>query len=185
MQRAALSAGSDQAPALVDTVLGDGSTVLATASASRAAFVRQLASVVGARQKAAEVRRIVDAVSAARGAEASWWRAAALDGLAQARGRRSARGTLAGARAALLVLHEDPAAEVRAGALGLLQLVGSADDATWRAAVRRAVAAAEQETDAHRRAKRHRAGALDRPGARTGWRDSSRRTSRTSSRSPR
>ena len=88
----------------------------------------------------------------------------------KARGRRSARGTLAGARAALLVLHEDPAAEVRAGALGLLQLAGSADDATWRAAVRRAVAAAEQETDAHRRAERHRAGRAGSPGrcARTG-----------------
>ena len=170
MQRAALSAGSDQAPALVDTVLADGSAVLATASASRAAFVRQLASVVGARQKAAEVRRIVDAVSAARGSEASWWRAAALDGLAQgARGRRSVRGTLAGARTALLALHGDPAAEVRAGALGLLQLAGSADDTAWRAAVRRAVATAEQDTDAQRRADAIALAALDRPERRADW----------------
>ena len=170
MQRAALSAGSDQAPALLDTVLADGSAVLATASASRAAFVRQLASVVGARQKAAEVRRIVDAVSAARGSEASWWRAAALDGLAQgARGRRSVRGTLAGARTALLALHGDPAAEVRAGALGLLQLAGSADDTAWRAAVRRAVATAEQDTDAQRRADAIALAALDRPERRADW----------------
>jgi putative membrane-bound dehydrogenase-like protein len=170
MQRAALSAGSDQAPALFDAVLRDRTGVLAASSEPRAAFVRQLASIIGARQKAAEVGRVIEAVSAARDAEASWWRAAALDGLAQgARGRRSARGTLAGARTGLLALHEDAAAEVRAGALGLLQLAGPADDASWRAAVQRAIASAEQETDAQRRADSIALAAMDRPERRVQW----------------
>ena len=84
-----------------------------TASDSRAAFVRQLASIVGARQKPAEVaHRPGRRVRRPASAEASWWRAALLEGLAQgAQGRRSARDAAAGARAALLALLDDAAAE--------------------------------------------------------------------------
>ena len=175
MQRAALSAGSDQAPALFDAVVRSGSGVLAHASAARAAFVRQLASVIGARQKAAEVGHVIDVVAAARRADAAWWRAAALDGLAQgAHGRRSARRMLQGARAALLTLHGDAAADVRAGALGLLRLAGPGDDAAWRAAVQRATTvagqgAAGQGTDAQRRADAITLAALDHPERRVEW----------------
>ena len=175
MQRAALSAGSDQAPALFDAVVRGGSGVLAQRIRSRAAFVRQLASVIGARQKAAEVGRVIDAVAAARRADTAWWRAAALDGLAQgAHGRRSARKMLQGARAALLTLHEDAAAEVRAGALGLLQLAGPGDDAAWRAAVQRATAVADQGLPARGRMRSgaptpSRWLAMDHPERRVEW----------------
>lgn len=170
MQRAALSAGSDQAPALLDTVLRERSGALATASVARATFVRQLASIVGARQKAAEMMRVVDRVAAARDRDGAWWRAAALDGLAQgARGRRSARTTLSGVRAALLRLHADAAADVRAGALGLLQLAGPGGDRAWRAAVERAIATASDGTDARRRADAIALAALDRPERRADW----------------
>jgi putative membrane-bound dehydrogenase-like protein len=170
MQRAALSAGSDQAPALVDAALRRGSEVLSHASEGRASFVRQLASVIGARQRTAEVGRVMDVVAATRGADASWWRAAALDGLAEgAQGRRSARRGLQAARPVLLGLYEDAAPEVRAGALGLLQLAGPADDAAWRAAVQRATVAAEQETDARRRADAIALVAIDHPDRRVAW----------------
>ena len=170
MQRAALSAGSDQAPALFDAVLSDASGVLSAESASRAAFVRQLASIVAAREKAAEVTRVVHAVAAARAPEASWWRAAALDGLAQgARGRRSARAMLQDTRATLLALHEDPAPGVRAGSLGLLRLAGPGSDPAWQAAMRRAIATADRGPDAQRRADAIALAALDRPERRIPW----------------
>ena len=55
----------------------------------------------GHARRPAEVARILDAVSAARDADAAWWRAALLEGLAQgAQGRRAARANDAGHAAA-------------------------------------------------------------------------------------
>jgi putative heme-binding domain-containing protein len=116
------------------------------------------------------VARVVDAVATARGDDAAWWRAAALDGLAQgARGRRSAGTVLRGIRARLLALHDDPAAAVRAGALGLLRLAGPGADEGWQAAVRGATTTAEQDADARRRADAIALVALDRPERRAEW----------------
>ena len=178
MQRAALSAGSDRAPALLDAVLrpttdGPSRGALSRESGGRASFVRQLASVIGARQRAAEVGRVVDAVAMDRRAGAAWWRAAALDGLAQgAQGRRSARRVFQAARPVLLALYDDAAPEVRAGALGLLQLAApgaDTDDAAWRAAVQRATVAAEQATDPRRRADAIALVAIVPAEGRVGW----------------
>ncbi len=149
MQRAALSAGSAEAPALVDALLRDRSRLLSTPSTARAAFVRQLASIVGARQRPADVVRILGAVTATRDTDASWWRAALLEGLAQgAQGRRTARGTMRGTRPALLALLDDAAADVRAATLALLRLAGPGDDAAWQAG------RAARDHDRQRRAPR-------------------------------
>ncbi|MEO5820326.1 MAG: PVC-type heme-binding CxxCH protein, partial [Vicinamibacteraceae bacterium] len=170
MQRAALSAGSAEAPALVDAMLRDRSRVLATPSAARAAFVRQLASIVGARQKAADVARIMDVVTATRDADASWWRSALLEGLAQgAQGRRAARGTLRGIRPALLTLLDDTAATVRAATLALLRIAGLGDDAAWQTAVQRATTTASQDTDAQLRADAIALVSMERPERRGEW----------------
>jgi len=170
MQRAALSAGSDQAPALFEAMLTDTAGVPAGASPSRAALVRQLSSIVAAREKAAEVGRVIGAVSAAGAENAAWWRAAALDGLAQgARGRRSTRATLQGSRARLLALYDDAAPEVRTGVLALLRLAGPGEDAAWQTAVQRAVTAAERGSDARRRADAIALAALDHPERRVEW----------------
>ena len=170
MQRAALSAGSDQAPPLFDAVVADGAAALGTASDARAAFVRQLTSIVGARQKPAEIARVLDAVTAAPRPDAAWWRAAALDGLADGgQGRRSARGLLQGRRAVLLALFADPSADVRDGALGLLRLAGPGDDPAWRSAIQRAQDTAASATDAQQRADAIALVALDRPERRADW----------------
>jgi putative membrane-bound dehydrogenase-like protein len=170
MQRAALSAGSAEAPALVDALLRDRSRLLATESEPRAAFVRQIASIVGARQKPAEAARIVDAVAAAHDADAAWWRAAMLEGLAKgAQGRRNARVAFRATRPQLLGLYDDAAAGVRAGALALLRLSGLGDDATWRAAVQRAAASASADTDPRRRADAIALVSIDRPETRVDW----------------
>ncbi len=170
MQRAALSAGSDQAPALLDAVLRDRARLLAAPSDSRIAFVRQLASIIGARHQPAEVARVLATVSAASDAEAAWWRGALLGGLAQgAQGRRSARPVLHDARTALLALADDPAAQVRAGTLALLRLAGPGRDATWQAAVQRAIGIAGEGTDAQRRADAIALVSMDRPERRTAW----------------
>jgi putative membrane-bound dehydrogenase-like protein len=170
MQRAALSAGSAEAPALVDAMLRDRSRLLATPSDARAAFVRQLASIVGARQKPAEAARILDAVSTVHGADAAWWRAAMLEGLAQgAQGRRAARTALRGTRPLLLALLDDAAAGVRGGTLALLRIAGPGDDVAWRAAVERATTVASEDADPQRRADAIALVAMDRPESRADW----------------
>ncbi len=170
MQRAALSAGSAEAPALVDAMLRDRSQLLAAPSDARGAFVRQLASIVGARAKAVEAARILDAVSAVHDADAAWWRAALLDGLAQgAQGRRTAGAAVRGTRPQLLALFDDGAAGVRAGALALLRIAGPGDDAAWRAVVQRATTAAGEATDPQRRADAIALVSMDRPESRGDW----------------
>jgi putative heme-binding domain-containing protein len=184
MQRAALSAGSDQATALFDVAMRPGSEVLSRHSDARAAFVRQLASIIGARQRADEIRRAIASVAPesrtpARSAEGSggadasgaWWRAAALEGLAQgARDRPSAAGVLADSRPALLALQRDDDPSVRAGALDLLRLSGPGQDAAWREAVQQATELARQRgADAGRRADAIALAALDHPERRAEW----------------
>jgi putative membrane-bound dehydrogenase-like protein len=171
MQRAALSAGSAEAPALVDAMLRDRSRLLSTPSETRAAFVRQLASIVGARQTPVEVARILDAaVSTVHDADAAWWRAAMLDGLAQgAQGRRNARAALRGTRPHLLALFDDGAAGVRAGTLALLRIAGLGNDQTWQQAVQRATTAATEDTDPQRRADAIALVSMDRPENRGDW----------------
>jgi len=170
MQRAALSAGSAEAPTLVDAMLRDRSRLLATPSESRTAFVRQLASIVGARQKPVEAARILDAASSVHDADAAWWRAAMLEGLAQgAQGRRTARAAFRGTRPRLLALLDDAAPGVRAGTLALLRIAGPGDDAAWQMAVQRATTAASTDTDPQRRADAIAVVAMDRPESRGDW----------------
>ena len=170
MQRAALSAGSAEAPALLDALLRDRARLLGTASEARAAFVRQLASIVGARENAAEAARIVAAVTADRTATAAWWRASLLDGLAQgAHGRRGAGAALRATRPHLLALLDDPAPGVRAGTLALVRIAGLGTDPAWQAVVQRASEMAAQGTDAQRRADAIALASLDRPERRASW----------------
>lgn len=184
MQRAALSAGSDQSAALFEAAMRPGSEVLSRQTDARAAFVRQLASITGARQRADEIRRAIASVApesetpprsaewpAEAGASGAWWRAAVLEGLAQgARDGDSAAEVLAHSRAALLALQRDDDASVRAGALDLLRLAGPGQDAAWREAVQQAIELAQQRgADADRRADAIALAALDHPEQRAEW----------------
>jgi putative heme-binding domain-containing protein len=184
MQRAGLSAGSDQAAALFEAAVRPGSEVLARYSEGRVAFIRQLASILGARQKPEEIHRTIGSVlaeasttgrsDAAAGDLDSgdeWWRAAALEGLAQgARDRRSAAATLSRSRDALVTLQRDDNAGVRAGALDLLRLCGAGQGPAWEEAVRRAVALADrQDAEPSRRADAIAFAALDHPERRAKW----------------
>jgi putative heme-binding domain-containing protein len=117
VQMAALSASSEDAlPALEAAVASRPAKTEA-----RAGYIRQLASVIGARGKSAEIAKVLQTAAAARGADSAWWRAAGLDGLAT--GLRARHAALA-PQPVLLTLYQDNAAEVRRGALRLLEISG-------------------------------------------------------------
>ena len=164
MQRAALSAGSAQAPALVDAMLRDRSRVLATPSEARAAFVRQLASIVGARQKPAEVARSWTpcprpATPTRRGGAppcSRAWRRARRGAAPRAR-------SLPGARRPCWRCSTTPRPTCALARSPCCRSRALGDDAAWQAAVQRATATAGQGTDAQRRADAIALVSMDRP----------------------
>jgi putative membrane-bound dehydrogenase-like protein len=135
MQIAALTASSDRAPELFRAAIAftDKETQ------ARATFFRQIAAVIGARRKSAEIRQVLTTLVSASPA-GSWWRAAALEGLAQGLGSRP--GDFG--QDLLLQLFERSADEVRRAALAVLSATGLPPRA---APVLRRAAATAAQTD--------------------------------------
>jgi putative membrane-bound dehydrogenase-like protein len=156
MQIAGLSAGSGRAAGYFARVTGGSERITKTESPGRALFIRRVTSVIAARQRASEIETVVSTVAepagdasgppcsdAARGTTDActdaWWRAAALQGLADgSRGRASARVSLEISRGRLLGLAASPSASIRTGALDLLAITGVGEDAAARESLSRA-----------------------------------------------
>jgi putative membrane-bound dehydrogenase-like protein len=133
MQTAALSASSERAPQLLRTAMAFASQQ----TDARASFFRQIATVLGVRRKTPEIRQLLTTVVESAAPGSSWWRAAALEGLAQGLGSSQSRqrGTDEGrARVDLgqdvaLTLFESPDADVRRASLRVLAVTGLPPDA--------------------------------------------------------
>lgn len=119
MQIAALSASSDRARDLFRAA----AAFTDTETQARAAFFRQIAAVIGARRKTAEIRHVLATLLSASTAGSAWWRAATLEGLAQGLGSaQDARVDLG--QDLLLKLFERSGDEVRRASLGVLSATG-------------------------------------------------------------
>ena len=133
VRMAALSASSDEAvSSLRDVLFSAGGQ-----TPGRLSYAQQLGAIIGARGKAAEVARVLEAAAHPAGKDSNWWRAAELEGLAS--GLRSRGGTLK-PQAVLLRLFGDDAPAVRHAALQLLEISGP--PAGMDAMLRRAAAMA-------------------------------------------
>ena len=148
MQLAGLSVDSDRAARLVERALTGPHAITTRATEGRARFVRQAASIIGARSRPGEVGRVI--ALAARDSpdgtgypgDGTWWRAAALEGLARGlRGRDTAGAALAASRVRLLSLAGSPSTEIRRGAIHLLRQAGGPGS---DAAAREALSSAER-----------------------------------------
>jgi putative membrane-bound dehydrogenase-like protein len=113
MQVAALSAASSRAPELFQ----HAAAFAAQQTEPRAAFFRQVAAIIGARRKPAEIRRLLETLTR----DATWWRAASLEGLAMGLRGRAAGFT---SQDLLLKLFADRDDAVRHGSLGVLAVTG-------------------------------------------------------------
>ena len=141
------------------------------ATAGRAGWLRHVTSIVGARQRADEIRRVLEAVRGGTPPADAWWRAAVLDGLLHgARGHITTMKTVGASRDALVALQSDPNTEVRRAALSLLAIAGRGDSEGWRRALERSLADARRPAlEAARRADAVTFVALDRPERRVRW----------------
>ena len=117
MQVAALSASSARAPQLFDTAARSA----AKRTDARATWFRQVAVVIGARRRPAEIRRVIDTLVRSPGSGDSWWQVATLEGLAQGLGGGRHPDL---AQSGLLKLFESPGAEMRRASLRLLAITG-------------------------------------------------------------
>ena len=172
MAIAGLSAGSDRAARYFERATAGADALTAVETEGHARFMRQVASVIGARQQASEIAQVITAVTDPAGAattEGAWWRAAALEGLADgARGRLSARASLESSRDRLLSMTASPSASVRRGGLALLALTDlGGSPAAREALVRAEHVATTKSGDDTRRADAVGLLALDRTTDRT------------------
>ena len=119
-QIAALSASSDEAPRLyAKSIATDHETP------GRVSFIRQAASVVGARHKPGEVKSVLEKVAGTTAANAEWWRAASLEGLALGmRGRAIGPEAFGAGQQMLIKLFASPQSTIRRASLRLMEMSG-------------------------------------------------------------
>ena len=146
-QIAALSSSSGEAPRLYAKAIASGHETPGNAS-----FVRQAASVVGARRKPAEVESLLQKVSGANNSGAEWWRVASLEGLALGmRGRAVGPGAFGSGRPLLLKLFGSSSAPMRRASLRLIEMSGLPPNAA-PALQHAAAVAADRQSDPDLRA---------------------------------
>ncbi|MBZ5595042.1 MAG: c-type cytochrome [Acidobacteriia bacterium] len=149
-QIAALSASSGEAPRLYEKAVAGA----ASETPGRASFIRQAASVVGARRKPAEVQSVLSRVVRNSDSNADWWRAASLEGLTLGlKGRATGPEVFGSSQPLLLKLFESPQAPVRRAALRLMEISGLPAGAASTSALRHAAAiAGDRQADTAARA---------------------------------
>jgi putative membrane-bound dehydrogenase-like protein len=148
MQIAALTASSDRAPQLFQS----GAAFTDRKTDARANFFHQVSAVIGTRHQPAEIRAVLNTLLRASKPDSAWWRAAALEGLAQGfggqgprrQGRRAAAASADLGQDLMLKLFETSDGEVRRATLRVLDAAGLPANA----APQIAKAAAIAESDA-------------------------------------
>lgn len=137
LQVAALSADSNDAPRLFDKAIALGGAE----SKGRTTLFRYLGSVVGERQKHAEIDHLLEKLAGTNSADGAWWRNASLEGLNQ--GVRLKHGTIsARAKGLLLSVFDKDQPAVRRAALHTLETGGLPAGPSLTAAIQRAAGAA-------------------------------------------
>ncbi len=150
-QIAALSASSDESPGMFRMAV---SRLADKSTEGRLDFFRQVTSVIGARQRRAEIQQVIQTVARASASDSSWWRAASLEGLAAGmQGRGSESIKLPTGQDLLLGLSETTETAVRRASLALLEIVGLPSGPSVTTALERAQATAQNpEAEPRRRA---------------------------------
>jgi putative membrane-bound dehydrogenase-like protein len=148
-QIAALSSSSDEALRLYQKAASSQQE-----TPGRVSFIRQAASLVGARHKPAEVQSVLEKVARSAQENAEWWRAASLEGLALGmRGRATGAGAFGAGQPWLLKLFDSPQASIRRAALRLIEMSGlPTGSASASALGRAATVAADKQAVADLRA---------------------------------
>jgi putative membrane-bound dehydrogenase-like protein len=121
---AALLASPRRTAALLAAALDPRTGLVGQESPGRAGFLRLAAAAVGAQGRAAEVKRLLIAVSRPGDATNDWWKAACLEGLTRIMETRRGETAVGTSTDLVLRLFEAGSPPVRHAALRLLQVVG-------------------------------------------------------------
>lgn len=143
VQVAALTARDAKDPRLFEKALarlGDRET------AGRRAYFQRISSLIGARNEAPAIRSLLRGALTARAPGAEWWRAAALQGLAEGLKGKGVPASILGAErerilASFLEIGQT-SRPLREGCLALLEVLGLPAEPGARAALQRALAVA-------------------------------------------
>jgi putative membrane-bound dehydrogenase-like protein len=134
LQVAALSADSDDAPRLFDRAVA----AAGSETTGRNSLFRYLSADIGARQKAPEIDRLLQKVSAGNQNEGAWWRTSSLEGLNQ--GLHAKHGSVSPhAKLLLLGLFEKGDLPLRRAALHTLDTTGLPQGPAAATALQRAM----------------------------------------------
>ena len=140
MQIAALSTSSDRAVQYFDMASARRPELTAAESDARRSFLRKAGAVIGTRQKPAELQKVLQAAANETQPGSTWWRAAALEGLAEGVVRRKRdAAALKGVHELLFRLFESQAASIRRSALTLLEISGVSTSTSVQAGSKLAV----------------------------------------------
>ncbi len=154
MQAAALSASSDGAARLFRLAVAAKGPAAGTGDAGRAGLIRQIASLIGARNNRSEIGLVLRAAAQAGGKDNEEWRAASLQGLATGLKRKSG-GNGKGIRVdtqVLMNLYRGEGAGLRRAALRVLEVVELPRDPGWNKMLENAASVAgDVEADPDRR----------------------------------
>jgi putative membrane-bound dehydrogenase-like protein len=124
MQVAALSASSERAPELFRSA----AAFTGKRTDARVSFFQQIGTVIGTRRRGVEIRQVLTALVNTPRPDASWWRAATLDGLAQGLGvpvpGSAASGVDLGGDLLLTLFDRSSDADVRRASLRALASTG-------------------------------------------------------------
>ncbi len=124
-QQAALLASPGRTSALLTAALDPRTGLISAQTPGKASFLRLASAALAAQGQAAEVGRILGAVSRPGGATSDWWKTACLEGLAQATEARRGDPTRPGALSNLLLrIFGTARPAVRHAALRLLRAQG-------------------------------------------------------------
>jgi putative membrane-bound dehydrogenase-like protein len=152
MQVAVLSASPARARELFEMAVSPKAGLTGEQTDGRAAFLRQVCAVVGARDEV-EIKAVLKTVARHRQAEAEWWRAASLEGLAQGAAGNRSDAAFKGSQDLLLDLFQSSAAGVRRSSLPLLKITGLPKSLATAKALQQALAtAADRSSPAEERA---------------------------------
>lgn len=166
MQLAALSASSERAVQYFEMASARRPELTATESDARRSFLRKVGAVIGARQKPAELQKVLQAAAVDAQPSSSWWRAASLQGLADGALRRKPDpALLTGVQDVLFRLFESPVTPIRRAALNLLQASKFDEGVSYHRTLQRSLATAgDRSLDSEQRADAISFLALVRPG---------------------
>jgi putative membrane-bound dehydrogenase-like protein len=148
LQLAALSASSDRAMAWFTRALDPAAGLVTTESPGRARFLDRLGGIVAARQKDAEIARIVAVVTDPAAPAGDWWRASLLEGLARGTNGVAGKKAIEATQDTLLTLATGEQPRLRRAAVTLLTVSGISPGAAATAAVQRAARVATDATAA-------------------------------------